>query len=210
MPSSARFNDSRAGVRQKPEVEQRREEMARRARPSRTCRARSGLPAMVSRICRRQRRKSGLRVPRTNVSSSESGPSRANRRRAAPATMRPDDSTTTREQSFSTMSKRCVLKRIIRPSSASMRSSVRNSRPALTSRPENGSSSTSRSGCGAAPRRAARAAACLSRTPSSTCSGCRAAGTAAAARDTRFWSAARCMSRSRPTSVRYSEAVRCA
>src|SRR5207249_838168 len=62
------------------------------------------------------------------------------------ATSRPFDRMTARVQTFSTMSKRCVLKRIIRPCAANIVMSERKSRLALTSRPENGSSRTSRSG----------------------------------------------------------------
>ena len=53
----------------------------------------------------------------------------------------------------------------------------------MTSRPENGSSSTSSWGSATVRTRPTRAGACLWRTPSSSCSGCRAAAAAGAARE---------------------------
>ena len=139
-PQQRTLQRLRAVVGQESEVEERGEEVA--GQHDFGSIAHGQAPAIVSRICRASGAKSGCSVARTNVSSSESGPSRSKSATRRSSTIRPDDSTMTREQSFSTMSNRWVLKKIIRPSFASMRRSVRSSSPALTSRPENGSSST--------------------------------------------------------------------
>src|SRR6185369_3771004 len=99
-----------------------------------------------SRICRATGVKSSWPVVWTKTSSSDSARPSRNAAMSRSAAMRPFDKMTTREHSFSTMSKRCVLNNTMRSPAANRRSSVRNSRLAVTSRPENGSSRTRRSG----------------------------------------------------------------
>ena len=113
-PSSDALERLGAVVGKEAEVEQRREEVAGQHRRGliahasalpRSCRGSPG-PAARSRLLRRAHERLLERA----------GPSRSKSATRRSSAIRPDERTTTREHSFSTMSKRCVLKRIIRPS----------------------------------------------------------------------------------------------
>ena len=201
LPSSARFNDSAPSSDRNPKSKS--DVKKWRVRTTSGLIAHGQAPAMVSRICRASGAKSGCSVARTNVSSSESGPSRAKS-----ATRRSSDDPSRRQHD----DPRAELLDHVEPVRAE------EDHPALVGehaqqRAEQQTGVDVEAGerlveheqlrvVQERGRDAARAAACPSRTPSSTCSGCRAAGAAAAARGCASGASRVGMRRSRPTSIR--------
>src|SRR6185369_2492781 len=126
-----------AFAREEAQVEKRIEEMAREELRH---------DCTTSRMWRAMGEKSCWSVTRWKRLSSDAESPWREADTTCSATIRPFDRMTARVQTFSTMSKRCVLNRIVRPCAANIVMSDRKSRLAFTSRPENGSSRTRRSG----------------------------------------------------------------
>src|SRR5262249_22808195 len=110
---------------QDAEIKEALEEQLRQRPPQRVACSDGHVAEIVARMALATGSKSGWSVARKNVSSSDGPLGKANSVMECSATNRPDDRITTREHSFSTMSKRCVLNKIMRPSLARSLSSAR-------------------------------------------------------------------------------------